>query len=80
MNKKLTLNLDEDIIDFARKIAKKTHRSISGIVENYFEELKNLNKEDEYSKKVTTLHGIFSDINIPDKKELRKYFHEKNIS
>jgi hypothetical protein len=77
MNKKLTLNLDSGVIDFAHAFSKKYDRPISKIVENYFIELKQ-NNATELPKELEELYGIFEGTDAPDKKELRKIFHEKN--
>ncbi|MDR2102618.1 MAG: DUF6364 family protein [Treponema sp.] len=78
MNRKLTLSLDANIIDFAHDYSKKSHRSISKIIENYFMELKNKNTP-EIPKEAAELYGILEGIDIPDKKELRRAFHEDHI-
>jgi hypothetical protein len=74
MNQKLTLTLDSRVADFARAFSKKHHKPISQIVENYFIEL----KERDLPKDLEELYGIFEGADAPDKKELRKMFHEKN--
>jgi hypothetical protein len=79
MDRKLTLNLDSSVIDFAHAFSKKYNRSISKIVENYFIELKKNNAAvAELPKELEELYGIFEGTDAPDKKELRKMFHEKN--
>ena len=77
MNRKLTLSLDSDIIDFAHDFSKKTQRPISRIIENYFMELKEQNTTD-LPKNLKELYGIFEGMETPDKKELRRMFHEKD--
>jgi hypothetical protein len=79
MNRKLTLSLDPKIIDFAHDFSKKSNQPISKIVENYFLELKNKNTS-KYAKEVEDLYGILEGVEIPDKKEMRKTFYEKNIN
>jgi hypothetical protein len=73
----LSLNLDSDVIDFANAFSKKVNKPISKIVEDYFIELK---KDDTYDlpKDLQELYGIFEGKDIPDKKELRRMFHEKH--
>ncbi|MDR3238212.1 MAG: DUF6364 family protein [Spirochaetia bacterium] len=78
MNKKLTLNLDANIIDFAHSYSKKANKPISKIIENYFIELKTKSTPD-IPKEVAELCGILKEINIPDKKELRRQFHEDHL-
>ena len=77
MNKKLTLSLDSSIIDFAHDFSNKTKKPISKIIENYFLELKNHN-EINLPKDLEELYGIFENKNAPEKKELRRIFHEKH--
>jgi hypothetical protein len=42
MHKKLTLSLEESIVDFAHAYSKNARRPISKIIEGYFIELKTL--------------------------------------
>jgi hypothetical protein len=77
MNRKLTLSLDSKAIDFAHEFSKKANRPISKIVENYFFELKHKNTTG-LPKDLEELYGIFEGIAAPDKKEIRKMFHEKH--
>jgi hypothetical protein len=77
MYNKLTLSLDSDIIEFAHDYSAKMNKSISKIVENYFSELQ---KEEpaSFCKEVEALYGILDGEEVPDKKVLRKDFHEKD--
>jgi hypothetical protein len=77
MNRKLTLSLDSSVIDFARAFSRKYNRPISKIVENYFMELKAKNVA-ELPEDLEELYGIFEGMDAPNKKGLRKIFHEKN--
>jgi hypothetical protein len=77
MNRKLTLSLDSNVVDFAHAFSKKHNKPISKIVENYFIELKEQNVAD-LPKDLEELYGIFEGMDAPNKKELRKIFHEKN--
>jgi hypothetical protein len=79
MNRKLTLSLDSNIIDFAHDYSKKSHKPISKIIENYFVELKNKNTP-EIPREVVELYGILEGIDIPTKKELRRMFHEDHFN
>ena len=80
MAKKLTLNIDDDLIQFAHQYSRKTKQSISNIVENYFRGLKEKNKDMELSPSTQKLYGILKGKNVPSKKALRKMFHEKSIN
>jgi len=77
MNRKLTLSLDSDVIEFAHAFSKKTKRPISKIIENYFVELKE-QKTAVLPKDLEKLYGIFEGTEVPAKKELRRMFHEKH--
>jgi hypothetical protein len=79
MNRKLTLSMDSVIVDFAHDFSKKTNKPISRIIENYFIELKNQNAA-TLPKDFEELYGIFEGTKAPDKKELRRMFHEKNCN
>jgi hypothetical protein len=77
MNRKLTLSLDSSIIDFAHDFSKKSNKPISSIIENYFIELRNRNSTG-LPNDLEELYGIFEGIEVPDKKGIRKLFHEKD--
>ena len=78
MNQKLTLSLDADIVDFAHSYSKKSGRPVSQIVENYFRELK-FPANPDIPGEVVELHGIIKGVDKPDKKELRRIFHEDHL-
>ena len=77
MTKKLTLSMDSDIINFAHDFSRKSKKPISKIIEDYFIELKNRDAPD-LPRDLAELYGIFDDIEVPDKKKLRRIFHEKD--
>jgi hypothetical protein len=77
MNGKLTLSLDSNVINFAHDFSRQVHQPISKIIENYFMELKEKNTS-SLPRDLEELYGIFEGINAPDKKEIRKMFHEKH--
>ena len=76
MTKKLTLSLDSDIIEFAHNFSQRHNKSISKIIEDYFMVLKEQNTT-ELPNDLGEVYGIFEGIKTPDKKELRRMFHEK---
>ena len=82
MKKKLILSINDDLIDFAHDFSKETNQSISHIVEEYLAELKKQQekgaKEQKLNKRIEKLYGAFENEPIPDKKDLRIAFHEKN--
>jgi len=79
MGKKLTLNIDGDLIEFAHQYSKSTHQSISHIVEKFFKELKGTSGNIELSKTTKALYGSLDNLDDLDKKDLRKLFHEKSL-
>ena len=76
MFKKLTLSLDSNVIEFAHDFSRRYDKPISKIVEDYFLELRKQNTSD-LPKDLEELYGIFEGTNTPNKKKLRKMFHEK---
>jgi hypothetical protein len=82
MNTKLTLTIEQTIIEKAKKYAKDHGRSLSDIVENY---LKGITKEDnidsiELTPIVKSLKGSFKAPKNNDyKKELSKRLTEKYL-
>ena len=82
MNTKLTLTIEQTIIEKAKKYAKDKGRSLSDIVENY---LKAITKEDNIESMdltpiVKSLKGTFkAPKNIDYKKELSKRLTEKYL-
>ncbi len=82
MNTKLTLTIEQSIIEKAKKYANSKGRSLSNIVENY---LKAITKEDykesiELTPVVRSLKGSFkAPKNIDYKKELSKSLNGKYL-
>jgi len=79
MNKKLTLNIDEQIIQFAHAYVQQTRQSISSLVETYLRALEKNSRTDGFSPRTESLYGILLDTPLPDKKEMRRQFHEKHL-
>ncbi len=84
MNTKLTLTIEQSVIEKAKKYARQKGRSLSDIIENYLkiitsDELKN-KKASEITPIVKSLRGSFK---APDdfdyKKELSKALSEKYL-
>lgn len=83
MNTKLTLTIEQEIIQRAKEYAKDQNRSLSDIIENY---LKTLTQE-ERSKNLKKLNPIVKSLkgsfkmpkNMDYKKELRKRLDEKYL-
>ena len=82
MNTKLTLTIDQSVIEKAKKYARKKERSLSDLIENY---LKALTKEEPSEPKETTpivdsLQGSFKAPKDFDyKKELGNRLSEKYL-
>jgi len=81
MNTKLTLNIEKDLIEIAKKYAQESHQSLSSLVQNYFKHLTSDNKildNVDISPTVKTLSGIISLNNDYDyKKEYKKHIIDK---
>lgn len=71
MNKKLTLSVDDSIIEKAKAYAKDKNESLSQLVENYFRLLtaSRKNKDKEISPLVKDLMGT---INVPEDFDYKK--------
>ena len=54
MNKKLTLSLDEDMIQKAKNYASQTGKSLSSLVEDFFESLTEKPTSTQISSKIKT--------------------------
>jgi len=80
MSKKLTLNIDDDLISFAHSYSKESGLSISKLFEQYLTNLKTSDSATQLNSKTLSLYGLFEDSPIPDKKEFRKSFHEKSTN
>jgi len=84
MNKKLTLLLDETIINQAKDYAKKQNETLSGMVEKYFTFITTKNPKKvsvKASREIEKLSGIISipnDFNI--KEDYRKYRSDKVLN
>ena len=84
MNKKLTLLLDETVIDQAKIYARKNKETLSGMVEKYFTFITTKNPNIiklKISHEIEALSGI---IKIPGKfdikKDYRQYRAEKDLN
>jgi hypothetical protein len=76
--KKLTLSVDEQIIERARRYSKRHNTSISRLVSNYLAQLDRPDEEPRYSPTVRRLLGILpSDVSVED---YRRHLEEKHAS
>ena len=78
MPKKLTLNIDDELISFAHHYSKQNSVSISKLFEQYLIRLQNTAQIKELNRKTEELYGIFEENPIPDKKQLREVLYEKD--
>ena len=80
MTTKLTLTVEKDIIKKAKSYAKKTGRSLSGLIENYLEDL--IQENNDQDKISPRLKKIIGAVKLPEdfdeKKELKAYFEKKH--
>jgi two-component SAPR family response regulator len=82
MNTKLTLTIDEIVIEKAKKYAKNKQSSLSNIIENYLKTLVKESKKDteELSPIVKSLKGSFqAEKDFDYKKELTKRLSDKYL-
>jgi hypothetical protein len=77
MSENLTLSMDSEVIEFASDFSRKINKPISSIIEDYFIELKEKYSND-LPQDLQELYGVFEGLDVPDKKELRRMFHEKH--
>lgn len=82
MNTKLTLTIEQEIIERAKKYAKGKNRSLSDIIENYLRFLTNKDSkgENELHPSIASLKGSFKmPKNFDHKKELGNRLEEKYL-
>lgn len=73
MSTKLTLTIDKEVIEIAKRYAKEKGQSVSELVENYFKLIaidKRKIKKKELSPKVSRLRGIIKTDEPVDYKEI----------
>jgi len=71
MKTKLTLKLNKQVIDSAKKLAEKENTSLSKMVEGYFRSLtlKDGGNDFELPKKVRELSGVITSEKLDDRKK-----------
>ena len=78
MNTKLTLNIDDNVIEEAKSYAKNNSISLSKLIENYLLSLTNKkSKTTKVSPLVESLTGVVSLKNADYKKEYSDYLSKK---
>ncbi|MFZ5767067.1 MAG: DUF6364 family protein [Thermodesulfobacteriota bacterium] len=80
MNTKLTLRMDDDLIESAKKYSAKTGKSVSRIVADFFEIIKNekLGKGYQHTPTVKSLKGVLKASQV-DEGDYKKYLEEKHL-
>lgn len=80
MPTKLTLRLDEELIQNAKKYAKKSGKSVSLIVANLFEFIRNEQTESENDKYPATnsLRGVLKDRAVSEQ-DYRDHLEKKHL-
>lgn len=80
MNTKLTLRMDDNLIESAKKYSAKTGKSVSRIVADLFEIIKNekLKKEYELTPTVRSLKGALKGSRI-DERDYKKHLEDKYL-
>ena len=78
MNTKLTLRLEDHLIESAKEYSAKTGKSVSKIVSDFFVIIKNekLKKTYQITPTVQSLKGILKDSSISED-DYKKYLEEK---
>jgi len=78
MNTKLTLRMDNDLIESAKQHSVKTGKSVSRIVSDLFQIIKNekVNREYSLTPTVKRLKGVLKKSTV-DEKQYKKYLEDK---
>jgi len=83
MNTKLTLTIEQEIIERAKKYAKEKNRSLSDIIENYLKVLTKSERKQKAEKLNPIVKSLKGSFKMPDnmdyKKELRNRLEEKYL-
>jgi len=81
MNTKLTLNIERDLIQIAKKYAQKSNQSLSSLVQNYLKHLIYGDKSEVLTGITHTVRNLSGIINLADdynyKKEYQKHIVDK---
>jgi hypothetical protein len=77
MNTKLTLSIDKNIIEKAKKYAKNRHKSVSKLIENYLKNIVVKNDYEKISPIVNELAGSIKNNKINLKEDYTEYLIKK---
>jgi len=77
---KLTLRMDDNLIESAKEYSALTGKSVSRIVADLFEIIKNekIKKEEKLTPTIRSLKGILKGTQL-DEKDYKKYLEEKYL-
>jgi len=77
---KLTLRMDDNLIESAKEYSAQTGKSVSRIVADLFEiiKMRKLNKEETLTPTIRSLKGILKGKQV-DEKDYKKYLDEKYL-
>lgn len=80
MQTKLTLRLEDELIDKAKKVAKKRGKSLSKLVSEYFKYItsKELKSESDLPPVVKSLYGALADSDVKES-DYKKYLEGKYL-
>jgi hypothetical protein len=76
MNKKLTLFLDETVVDHAKSYAQRHKETLSGMVEKYFRYLTAQNPEKTKVRMPREIEELIGIIRIPDDIDIKKEYRQ----
>lgn len=81
MSTKLTLTVDKETIDLAKKYAKEQGRSLSSIVENYLKLLSSKERGSNESTQTSTVKSLLGSLKLPDNisEDYRKEIREAKV-
>lgn len=83
MNTKLTLTIEQSVIEKAKRYAKERERSLSDIIENYLKIITNESAVDDEIETTPIVRSLRGSFNAPEsfdyKKELTKGLSEKYL-
>lgn len=80
MNTKLTLRLDDSLIESAKRYSARNGKSVSQVVADYFSVIKNekMDESDDYTPAVRILKGLLENREI-DEADYHRHIEEKYL-
>lgn len=80
MNVKLTLNVEKEVIERAKRYARKTGRSLSEIIESYLSAITEENTHSELSPRLKKIVGAaVLPVDFDEKEALRSAMEKKHL-